>query len=238
MAIPKIPLTIYDYLIILTYFLVVLIIGFKTKSSDNSVKDYLIAGRTLTLPAFVATLVSSFYGGVLGIGEFTFRYGISGWMLYALPYYFFIVIFAFFLANKIRKSDLYSIPDKLNSVYGKKVSILGSMLIFLLSSPAPYLFMMGILVQWIFPINILTAMIFSLAVSIVYLIKGGFRSDVRVNVLEFILMFAGFGIILPFCFSSLGGLEYLEARLPGQYLKLGSGITLQYFFAWFFMGAW
>ncbi|MEO8664591.1 MAG: sodium:solute symporter family protein [Ignavibacteria bacterium] len=238
MLIPKIPLTINDYLIIAAYFIAVLIIGFRTKSSDNSVKDYLIAGRTLTLPAFVATLVSSFYGGVLGIGEFTFRYGVTGWLLYALPYYFFILIFAFFLADKIRKTHLYTIPDKLTRVYGKKVGVLGGILIFLLSSPAPFLFMMGILIQWIFAVNILTAMIFSLAVSILYLIKGGFRSDVRVNIFEFILMFVGFGIILPFCFSNLGGIEYLEARLPEQYLSPGRGISLQYFFAWFFMGAW
>ena len=238
MLIPTISLTLIDYLIILAYFIAVLIIGFKSKSSENSVSDYLIAGRTLTLPAFVATLVSSFYGGVLGIGEFTFRYGISGWLLYALPYYFFIAIFAFFLANKISKTHLYSIPDKLNLVYGRKVSIFGSMLIFLLSTPAPYLFMMGLLVQWIFAVNLVTAMIFSLAVSILYLIKGGFRSDVRVNIFEFIIMFTGFGIILPFCFTTLGGMEYLESRLPEQYLTFGSGISLQYFFAWFFIGAW
>ena len=31
--------------------------------------DYLLAGRRLTLPAFVATLVTTWYGGILGVGE-------------------------------------------------------------------------------------------------------------------------------------------------------------------------
>ena len=92
--------TIYDYLIIGLYFAAVLFIGFRTKSSDKSPVDYLVAGRVLTLPAFVATLVSTFYGGILGVGEFTYRYGISSWFLNAFPYYFFIVIcFKIFLAK-------------------------------------------------------------------------------------------------------------------------------------------
>ena len=33
-----------------------------------------LAGRTLTLPLFVSTLVPTFYGGVLGIGEFTWQH--------------------------------------------------------------------------------------------------------------------------------------------------------------------
>ncbi|MEO6693653.1 MAG: sodium:solute symporter family protein [Ignavibacteria bacterium] len=227
-----------DYLIILAYFVATLVIGLRTKPSENSIKDYLIAGRTLTLPAFVATLVSTFYGGILGIGEFTFNFGISGWFLYAFPYYLFILIFAFFLADKVRKAHLYTIPDKLNEVYGKKVSVFGGILIFFLSTPAPYLFMMGILIKLLFGISITIGMVIALILSIAYLFKGGFRADVRVNILEFILMFVGFGIILPFCFDKLGGLDFLETRLPAQDLTLTGGNSLQYILVWFFIGSW
>ena len=65
----------------------------------------------------------------------------------AFPYYFFITIFAFFLAKKIRKSSLYTIPDKLDLIYGKKVSLLGAFLVFLLVTPAPYLLMLGIILN-------------------------------------------------------------------------------------------
>ncbi|MBK8552433.1 MAG: sodium:solute symporter family protein [Ignavibacteria bacterium] len=238
MKLPTITLTLNDYLIIAGYFVAVLIIGFKTKKSDNTVKDYLVAGRTLTLPAFVATLVSSFYGGVLGIGEFTFNYGISGWLLYAFPFYFFIAVFAFFLADKIRRSHLFTIPDKLFEVYGKKVSVFGGILIFFLSTPAPYLFMMGVLLQWIFGFKLIYSMLIALVVSVVYLVKGGFKSDVRVNIFEFFLMFIGFGIIIPFCINKLGGIAFLEARLPHEHLSFPGGIKLGYFFAWFFIGSW
>ena len=227
-----------DYLIILGYFIAVLVIGFKTKPADDSAKEYFIAGRTLTLPAFVATLVSTFYGGILGIGEFTFKYGISGWFLYAFPFYVFIIIFAFFLASKVRKAHLYTIPDKLDKVYGKKVSIFGGVLIFFLSTPAPYLFMMGILLNSIFTLGVTASMVVTLGLSTAFLFRGGLKSDVRVNIFEFFVMFIGFGIILPFCFNALGGTDYITSRLPEKFLTVTGGNSLQYIIVWFFIGAW
>ncbi len=234
----RVALSTNDYLIILAYFVTVLIIGFKTKVESGSVKDYIIAGRTLTLPAFVASLVSTFYGGVLGIGEFTYRFGISGWLMYAFPYYVFVLIFAFYMSDRVRKSHLYTIPDKLNRVYGKNVGILGGFFVFLMSTPAPYLFIMGVLISLIFTLKLFYAMIFALLVSVLYLIKGGLKADVRVNMFEFVVMFVGFGIILPFCFNTLGGFEYLDSRLPEADLKLFGNSNLQYFLVWFFLGSW
>jgi SSS family solute:Na+ symporter len=231
-------LSLYDYLIIVIYFATILFIGFRTKRSDRSALDYIVAGRTITLPAFVATLVSTFYGGILGIGEFTFNYGLSSWLLNAFPYYFFITIFALFLAKKIRQTKLYTIPDKLDITYGRNVSILGAIFIFFLVTPAPYILMLGIIVQLITGWSLEISMIICLILSVVYLYKGGLRADVRVNVLEFILMFAGFGIMLPFCISELGGFEYLNENLPPLYLNITGGNSLQFILVWFFIGAW
>lgn len=233
-----IHLSFYDYFLIVLYFLGVIIIGSRAKKADKNNLDYLVAGRKITLPAFVATLVSSFYGGILGIGEFTYRYGISSWVMNAFPYYFFISIFAFFLAKKIRKAELYTIADKLEITYGKKVSVLGASLVFLLVTPAPYILMLGILVQLIFGWSLNLSMILCLIVSVFFLFKGGLNADIKVNIFEFILMFLGFGIILPFCFIKLGGFDYLSNNLPETHKSLSGGNSLGYLFVWFFIGMW
>jgi solute:Na+ symporter, SSS family len=233
-----INLSVYDYILIFLYFLGVLYIGFKTKKSDSNNFEFLVAGRRLTLPIFVATLVSTFYGGILGIGEFTYRFGISSWIMNAFPYYFFITIFALFLAKKVRKAELYTIPDKLEITYGKKVSVFGSILVFFLVTPAPYILMLGILTQLIFGWSLNISMLFCLIISIAFLFKGGLTADVRVNVFEFIIMFAGFGVILPFCFLKLGGFDYLSSNLPATHTNLTGGNTIGYIMVWFFIGTW
>jgi len=233
-----ISFSIYDYILIILYFAGVIYIGFRTKTEDKNKIDYLVAGRTITLPAFVATLVSTFYGGILGIGEFTYRYGISSWVMNAFPYYFFITIFAFFLAKRIRKSELFTIADKLEVTYGKKVSVFGASLVFLLVTPAPYILMLGILVQVIFGLSLNASMIICLLVSVIFLFKGGLKADIMVNIFEFILMFLGFGIILPFCYFKLGGLDYLTNNLPETHTSLTGGTSAGYLFVWFFIGMW
>ncbi|MEJ2051569.1 MAG: hypothetical protein P8Y60_17340, partial [Calditrichota bacterium] len=74
---------------ILLYLALLLFIGFRKRSNLSDEEDFILGGRRLTLPAFVATLVTTWYGGILGIGEFTYRYGFSNWVVFGLPYYIF-----------------------------------------------------------------------------------------------------------------------------------------------------
>ena len=234
----RVSFSIYDYAIIILYFAVSIIIGLKVKATDKTNEGYLVASRRITLPAFVATLVSTFYGGILGVGEFTYNYGFSSWIMNAFPYYFFITIFAFLLAKKIRKSSLYTIPDKLQLIYGKKVGVLGAFLVFLLVTPAPYLLMLGIILQLITGWSIQISILVCLILGIVYLFKGGLEADVKVNIFEFVMMYVGFAIILPFCFSEIGGFGVLAEKLPEGHLTLTGGNSLSYILVWFLIGSW
>ena len=92
-----------DYFIVVCYLVVLLWLGLRSRQRGNSGRtavDFILDGRRLTLPAFVATLVSTWYGGILGVGEYTFLYGISNWLVFGVPYYAAALIFAFFLAKK------------------------------------------------------------------------------------------------------------------------------------------
>jgi solute:Na+ symporter, SSS family len=234
-----IHLALPDILIIFLYFCVVVYIGFrsarKTVSSDD---DFLLAGRSLTLPVFVMTLVSTWYGGILGVGEFSYRYGISNWVVQGVPYYIFAAIFAFFLAKKIRATNLFSIPDKLEIAYDKKTAVLGSILTFILMTPAPYILMLSVFIQMLFGWNLFVSLTVTAIVAVSYLFWGGFRSDVQTDILEFILMFVGFAVILPFCFYRYGGIDFLQNTLPPLHLTWHGGNSVQYIIVWFFIALW
>lgn len=228
-----------DTAIILLYFSVIIFIGFRAarKKTDSEV-DFLLAGRSLSLPIFVMTLVSTWYGGILGVGEFSYRYGISNWVIQGVPYYVFAAIFASLLAKKIRATGLISIPDKLQAAYDTKTALLGSLLTFILTTPAPYLLMLSIFLQMLFGWSLIVCLIVAAVVTLSYLFLGGFRSDVHTDIAEFILMFSGFAVILPFCFIRLGGWEFLQATLPPLHLTWHGGNTTQYILVWFFIALW
>jgi solute:Na+ symporter, SSS family len=228
-----------DTLLILLYFAAVVFIGFRSvRKEKTSTDEYLLAGRSLTLPVFVATLVSTWYGGILGVGEYSYQYGISNWVVFGVPYYFFAIIFAFALAKKARTTNLATIPDKLYEAYDTKTSLLGAMLTFVLVSPAPYVLMLGILVQLVFGTSLVASILLSTFLTVCYLYAGGFRSDVNTNIAEFILMFAGFAIIIPFAYAKFGGFDFLQSNLPPLHLTWHGGNSLQFIFVWFFIALW
>src|SRR6266540_1942979 len=85
LAMPTAHFAILDILLLAAYFVSTLIIGFWKRR--KSTEDYLIASRSLSLPVFVATLVATWYGGILAVGEFTYQYGLANWTTQGLPYY-------------------------------------------------------------------------------------------------------------------------------------------------------
>ena len=66
-----------DWIIIASYFLFILYIGiFRFKDKTNSQNKFILSGRRLSIVGFIATLVTTWYGGILGIGENTLLYGV------------------------------------------------------------------------------------------------------------------------------------------------------------------
>ncbi len=228
-----------DIVLILLFFCVIVVVGFRAaRKSGASATDFLLGGRALTLPVFVATLVSTWYGGILGIGEFSYQYGLSNWIVFGMPYYVFALVFALFIARRARASNLFTIPDKLFAAYGRTTSLFGAALTFILVSPASLALMLGILVELIFGISLASATVISTGVTVVYLFFGGFRSDVAVNIVEFIVMFAGFAVVLPYAYGLYGGAEFLAAHLPALHLTWHGGNSMQYIAVWFFIALW
>lgn len=232
-------LSVVDSILVGLYFAAVLFIGFRSaRKAKRTLDQYLVAGRALTLPMFVATLVSTWYGGILGVGEYSYRFGISNWVVFGVPYYIFALLFAFLLAGRIRATNLYTIPDKLELAYDRKTAILGGILTFILTTPAAYVLMLGVLVQLMFGLNLALSIIICTVLTTSFLYLGGLRSNVYTNMFEFLLMFLGFAVVLPFAYQSFGGFEFIKAHVPELHLTWHGGNSVQYILVWFFIALW
>lgn len=226
-----------DIIIIVAFFLLVLVIGFIPRGSNKS-EEYLLSGRKLGLLLFIMTNVATWYGGILGVGEFSYRYGIVSWFAQGFPYYVFAILFAVFFAKKIRDISLFTIPDLIEKKYGRGLSIISAILIFLLVSPAPYLLMVASLISMIFGIDLLVSLFIAAIFSTVYLFRGGFKSDVYTDVFEFFVMFIGFGVIVGVAVFSFGGLDFLQVNLPENHLRLTGGESPTFIIVWFLIALW
>lgn len=228
-----------DYLIIGFYLILLVILSVYRNPKSKSETNYLLSGRKVTMPAFVATLVSTWYGGILGIGEFTWLYGISQWFVMGLPYYVFAILFACFLAKKIRENPSLSIPESVGAIYGKASSDISSVWVFLLVSPAPYILMTAMLMQYVFGTEMMLYLAVIVAcVSALYVGYGGFRAVVRTDILQVVLMYSGFAILLAYVWAEWGTPANMWINLPEAHREPDGGQPFTWLIVWFFIALW
>jgi SSS family solute:Na+ symporter len=69
--------------------------------------------------------------------------------------------------------------------------------------------------------------------SVMYLFRGGLRSIVITERIQFVLMFGGFAVILPYLVLRYGGLGFLRANLPAAHWTWHGGNEPQAIFVWY-----
>lgn len=226
-----------DFSVLILY--VGLLIGFgfyRTKQSGKDPEEFLLAGRKLSLPGFVVTLVATWYGGILGIGENTYSYGIQTWFIFGLPYYIFAILFAFLIAGRINETKFISIPDQFHGRFGKTAGVVSALYILFLASPAPYILSIGILLQFTTGLSFGLSLLMATGLSLSYIWIGGFKAVVRTDGLQFGFMFVGFLLLLIFSMKSSGPIS--ELVLPVSHLNITGGASIQYIVVWFFIALW
>jgi SSS family solute:Na+ symporter len=224
-----------DQLIIIAYFGLLLASLFVRSWKSNTAFDYVLAGRRVTLFPFVATMVATAYGWVLGIGELYYSFGISAWLFLSLPYSLFFMLFAIFFAKRSRESKYATLPDLLADKYGKKVAVMGSLLILLISSPAMYILMTAQILHYVWNIDITLCLAISTFFSMVYLFNGGFKTVVNTDLFQFVLMFAGFATVVVTLFIEYG-IAPIDV-LPEKYTSFHIKDSLWYVISWFLLAS-
>ncbi len=225
-----------DYVIMGAYCFLIITLGVRfAKRRPGGLESYLLAGRRLTLPAFVATLVSTWYGGILGVGEFSYLYGVSNWLVFGVPYYVAAILFALLIASRARRSNVYTIPHQLERAYGKLPSLLAALFVFMLTIPAAYILMLGTLLHYILNWPLWICLLIGTSASTIYVWFGGFASVIRTDKLQFLLMYIGFLLIVIKSAWIFGGWTFLTSHIPQSHLEWHGGQGAGYIWVWFFI---
>ncbi len=235
---PKLTLGPLDLIIVGVFLAALLALGFSAKLRDHSVLQFLAAGRNLSLPMFVATLVCSWYGGILGVGESVSYFGLGTFVLLGVPYYFFALIYALFFSTRVRSETPISIPERLEQLYGRGAGLTGAFLILLLALPAAHVLMLGVLAMLLSGWSLAVSVVFATLVGTLFLYKGGLLADVRSSLLAFIMMYIGFGVIVIQCVHLKPPLGAWKSIGRPELLSLDGGTGWPYVLSFLILGAW
>lgn len=203
------------------------------KGAPQGIENYILAGRKLTLPSFIATTVSTWYGGILGVGEYSYSYGVSNWLVFGVPYYLGAMLFGLYLAPRASKARLMTIPDQIETFYGPRVATGAAIYVYLMTVPAAYVLMIGVMIQLLLGTSLLVGVSIGALITTGYVLVGGFRSDLRSDWLNFLLMFSTIALVLVVVAAKYGGIGYLRANVPAAHFQWNGGNTAGYVLSWY-----
>jgi len=213
------------------YLLIILFVGFAY-SSHKSNRDYMFSSRKITLPSFIATFVTTWYGGILEVGRFTYQNGIVTWFIFGFFYYISAFLFLKFFSYKIHNNNIDTIPEYFHKYFGYSSGLIASFIILLISSPAPYLMIFSTIFTYVYDISYFYSLLIGIFFSISYIISGGFKSIIRTDKIQFTLMYFGFIIIFISLYLNYGGITFLKNNLPCEHLSPISKLPLGYILSW------
>lgn len=212
-----------DWALVVAYFAFLAVIWMRRFGARPGPDDYFVAGRAVTLPAFVATLVTTWYGGILGVGEYAWRYGLANWVVFGVPYYLGALLFALLFAKRAREARLYTIPDLLDRSFGRGPALAGAVAVFVTSAPAAYVLMLGTLFAAMFGAPLVPCIVAAAVLSVFYVDRGGLRTVILTDQVQFVLMYGGFATLLGFLLARHGGLPFLSAHVPASHWQWHGG---------------
>lgn len=209
--------------------------NFRRKHTQNSALDYLLMGRQLTLPLFVATLVATWYGGIFGVNEITFNYGIYNFVTQGVFWYIAYLIFAFFIVDKIAKYRSVTLPDLAGQMFGPKSAKVAAVFTLLTMLPVAYVLSLGLFLNMIFGMSVWQGMLIGVLFTCLYTAWGGFKSVVLSDVVQFFVMCISVLLVVVFSVYQFGGANFLTSRLPASHFTLTGGTGWMSTLVWGFI---
>lgn len=208
-----------DYIIISLYLLGMIGVGLWFAKKHSDFEDFFLAGRSLTTPLLITTLISTYYGidVLFGDSQLGFTNGVVAWFAYARPTYAFFLIAAFLLAHRLREEDFKSLPDILDKYYGKKTRYVGAVTSFIYSLPALSLYGFGMLGDVILGWEPIMGMLVLGGIALIYTITGGFWAVALTDSVQFVLMCVILAMAFPFAMNLIGGFDSMIKVLEPSY---------------------
>ncbi|MBD64509.1 MAG: sodium:phosphate symporter [Halobacteriovoraceae bacterium] len=232
--------TLFSSLDIIVFIIVILMtIGFilyghhKHKHSDSDEENYLelmLMGRQLTLPLFVMTLVATWYGGIFGVSQMAFDYGIFNFLSQGVFWYATYIIFALFMIPRIAKYEAMTLPELTGKMFGEKSRSLAAVMNILNLVPIVYVISLGLLIEMIFGLSFQLSMIIGVSFVTLYSLFGGFRAVVFSDLFQFFIMVTAVIFVCIYSVTKLG-VEPLKT-LPNTYFHPLGKFTLTETLVW------
>jgi SSS family solute:Na+ symporter len=214
-----------DGIIIGFYFLVMIAIGiyaFKRNEASGS-NGFFVAGRKAGISLVTGSLAATFIGSsvVIGMVGSGYSIGLPGvwWLLVGAIG---LIVLGLFLAKKVRRVGVYTLPELLEKQYGSNAKLLASLVIVVswIAICAAQILAAGNVLHALIPSwDARALMAICAAVFVIYTVLGGQYSIIRTDLVQLIILVVGLVVTLGLVMHDVGGIGGLKDSLASDYFS-------------------
>lgn len=218
---------------ILAYAVILVLIGWFVGSKVKSSSGFFVAGRKLGVGLLFTTLIAANIGAgsTVGVAAIAYKSGVSAWWWIGSAGIGSMIL-AFLVGPKIWRIscryNLYTLGDYLDIRYsrGFRGLISGMMAVGTLALFSGQLLGIAWILEVVAGVPKTAGVIIGALVTTLYFAAGGLLSAAIVNIVELVVILAGFLISLPYIYSFVGGWDGLTAKVTAN---LGGAAAESYF---------
>lgn len=222
------------------YFGLMIIIGplaaKKMKKKDTG--DFILAGRSvplfLVVGGIIATLINS--ATLLGYAGSGYSLGLTAYFS-SMGYMVALAWMGYWFIPRLRRANLTTIPELFNRLFGIPHKLIAVILVMCrdIGVTAGSAIGMAIVFVSVFDISLDTALIITLAVTIIFMVIGGMWAVMITDTIQTIIILVGTTILIPLGISYIGGWSDFINKIPDTHIDIFSAGGSQVF-AWFVAG--
>lgn len=225
-----------DNFFVLSFLVLVLIVGFFKSRKIRDMREYSIADRNYSLPVMVATVTATIVGGgaTFGIISSVFTSGII---------YIFIsfgnplnaVLVAQFFVNRMELfSDCISVGDIMEKFYGRGARLAAGICgaLYCAAAVGGQVSAIGFIVHYFLDIPYALGILIGCGTVILYSSFGGVKAVTATDVIQFAVLIIAIPMVCNVGLNIVGGYASLIEKIPPHLLSLpdSPGALINYFF--------
>lgn len=199
--------------------------------------EYLVSSWNVGFWPIAGTILATWVGsaafvGGVGLG---YEFGISGFTRFGLPATLFSLLLCVAFASRLRRTQLYTLPDLFDERFGRPAGLLPALLsAFVYSVPtlALQFVAMGFLFNVLFGIPLWAALVISWAIIYGYTLLGGLPSVIVTDTIQSVVLFVGIILMGGAAYLYAGGMAEITPTIPASHFTfLGADPLDTIFFA-------
>jgi len=209
--------------IVAIYLIAMLGVGFWTnKKLIKNSTDYMLGGRSIPMLIVACSLAANNIGGGSTNGLVNRAFGSWGvsaaWYILAASLGLIPMIF---FAPKLRNVLAFTIPEVVGRRFGKAAHVITAILniISLFCLTASQILTSGVILSLLIGIDLDVAIILAGGFTIVYTVMGGLWADAITDLFQWVIIFIGLAVAIPFAVGAAGGWDKMITTLPPAKLQ-------------------